>query len=211
MINNAQFRAARALLGLSQKEVAEQSGISSVTLSRIETGEHTPEGKTVKGLQSFYEDRDIEFKDGGAIPRRTGIVIYEGQEGFRDFMDDVYRTALTEVKQNICIFNGMPKEFIKWLGADWYKEHSIRMQKIKVRYTFRVIVQDEENALIGSDFAEYRHIDTNLFGHSSIYVYSNRVAIITFSDTVRIIRIDREEFADSQRILFELVWGATYE
>jgi hypothetical protein len=57
--NAISFQAARALLGLKQAEVAEQSGISKNTISKLELGEVWP--NLVEQLRDFYVGSGIEF------------------------------------------------------------------------------------------------------------------------------------------------------
>lgn len=63
----AQCRAARALLGLEQGEVAEAAGIARATLIDFEKGQREPRLGTVKAIQSALEARGIVF-----IPENGG-------------------------------------------------------------------------------------------------------------------------------------------
>lgn len=69
MITSAQMRAARALLGIDQAELAEKSGVSLPTIQRMETS-----GGTVRGVVQTLE-RVIDAFD------RLGVtLIGEGAE-----------------------------------------------------------------------------------------------------------------------------------
>ena len=65
-----QMAAARALLGLTQKEVAEGSGVALSTVKRVEGARDADEGfanirvSSLKRLLAFYEARGIEFTHG---------------------------------------------------------------------------------------------------------------------------------------------------
>lgn len=62
MITIAQIRAARVMLGLKQKDLAEKSGISVATLNNIERGAQTdPKISTLKAIQRALEKDGIEF------------------------------------------------------------------------------------------------------------------------------------------------------
>lgn len=66
-----QLRAARALLRMSQQDLAEQSGVSLPTIKRIEvmSGEIGAHTSTIRALQSALEAAGIAFIDqngGGA-------------------------------------------------------------------------------------------------------------------------------------------------
>lgn len=64
MISVAQIRAARALLGLTQKDLAELAGISLGTLNNIERGtQGDPKLSTMKAVQRALEAAGVEFTD----------------------------------------------------------------------------------------------------------------------------------------------------
>jgi transcriptional regulator with XRE-family HTH domain len=63
LVNGAQARAARALLGLAQDQVAKAAGIGISTLRRIEANDGAPEAhaNTMVQLWRFYDQNGIEF------------------------------------------------------------------------------------------------------------------------------------------------------
>ena len=68
MITAAQLRAARALLGLDQRELAERSGLSLPTIQRMEASDGTVRG-TVDSLVKLID----------ALERAGVILLDEGQ------------------------------------------------------------------------------------------------------------------------------------
>jgi transcriptional regulator with XRE-family HTH domain len=68
-ITPAQCRAARALLGWSQKELAEKAGISAVAVNQFETGISEPRRSTLEVVRRAFERAGVVFIDengGGA-------------------------------------------------------------------------------------------------------------------------------------------------
>ncbi len=62
MITLEQIKAARAMLQLSQKELATKAGIAIATLNNIERGAQTdPKLSTIKAIQQTLEKEGIEF------------------------------------------------------------------------------------------------------------------------------------------------------
>ena len=63
MLSGAQIRAARALLGISSKELAELSGVGWATIRRFEIADGVPEGResTLSRLMESLEAKGIEF------------------------------------------------------------------------------------------------------------------------------------------------------
>lgn len=71
LVSIRQIKAARALVGMSQAELAEASGISLPTIKRLETGEGDLRGRatTAEAITSALQGRGVEFiqpdKSGG--------------------------------------------------------------------------------------------------------------------------------------------------
>jgi len=78
-----QVIAARGLLGISQVELAERSGVSVVTIRRFEADADRPDSSrsmrlaTMVTLVNFFEASGIEFRDEGD---RYGVLRTKKQE-----------------------------------------------------------------------------------------------------------------------------------
>lgn len=208
MIGSSQIRAARALLGMSQKEAAEGAGISNQTLSGVEGGGSDPSTDTSRKLQTFFEGCGLEFIEPDGVRKRPADREYKGESGLRAFFDDVYEVA--RHGGNIELWNGVPSLLVKFAGAEFYEKHRQRMTAIKERYSIRVIVKEGEDNLIGSTFAEYRHISPEMFERDhTIYIYGDRVGLFTFTeDDVSIKIVTGQKLADSIRAMFNFAWEA---
>ena len=67
MITPAQIRAARALLGWSQTELATASGISVISVKNIERGATDPRSSTLAAFQAAFETAGVVFLDPGDV------------------------------------------------------------------------------------------------------------------------------------------------
>ena len=67
MIIPAQIKAARALLGVTQAQLAEMAGISKTALVNIEAGSSDPKSSTLDRIQTALENLGAVFipKNGG--------------------------------------------------------------------------------------------------------------------------------------------------
>lgn len=203
-----QIRAARALIGWSQKDLADNSGLSQTGIARIENGTNHPNSSTIAKITAAFDKVDVEFIGDSGVRKRTGEVrTLRDEDGFKEFMNDVYRVA-KEAGGEICIFNGKPDMFYKWLGKDWYEYHSKRMFAIKDKFALKIIIKSGDSMMIAGSFAEYRWFPEELFNEQTIYVYGNKLAFLTFSDdSVDIKIMDQKEFANSFRVLFDIAWS----
>ncbi len=64
MITPEQIRGARAMLGLTQAELAERAGISKTGLNNIEGGSSDPKASTLSAIQRVLEEAGVEFTNG---------------------------------------------------------------------------------------------------------------------------------------------------
>jgi transcriptional regulator with XRE-family HTH domain len=64
MMTPPQSRAARALLGWSQEQLAAAAHVSSNTVRNFESGKSIPMYNTLAGIQRALEDAGVEFTNG---------------------------------------------------------------------------------------------------------------------------------------------------
>ena len=69
MLESAQIRAARALLGWRQEDLSKASGVGTATIQRIEKTNRPITGyvSTLVRIQAAFEQAGIEFIDGDEI------------------------------------------------------------------------------------------------------------------------------------------------
>ena len=206
-ITTAQIRGARGILNWSQQDLAKRTGISATSIGSIENGITSPRENTLIAIKKAFEDNGIEFTDREGV-RRTdeNIATYVGTPGIRRFFDDVYETT-RKLDSDICLFNGVPHNLIKWLGEDWYKKHAERMRELSGNFVFKIIVEEGENLFIANGFAEYRWFPKSSFNERTIYCYGDKVGFLHFSKDNVVIHVMRQaEVADSIRVLFDIAW-----
>jgi transcriptional regulator with XRE-family HTH domain len=94
MIKPEQIRAARALLRLDQRDLAQQAGISVATLRRLEAENAVASvaPRTLSTVQRTLEAAGVEFIPGG-VRRRHTRTPEEKEALFRDIMAIAHRTA----------------------------------------------------------------------------------------------------------------------
>ncbi len=63
MITPQQIRGARAMLGMTQAELAQSAGISTTGLNNIEKGNADPKASTLKAIQTALEAAGVLFID----------------------------------------------------------------------------------------------------------------------------------------------------
>lgn len=206
-INPHQLRSARAYLDVSRNDVADATNIGVQTISDLENGKtSSPRTSTLDTLRLYYESKGLEFTDdGGLRPSKVRVRQYEGAEGFRQFMDDVYEVAKTQGGE-ICLHNAKPSNWLKWLGEEWNKFHTNRMLEIKNNMDFKITNGTNDYLMIGKH-AEYRWLPEEMWNDQSFYAYGDRIALLNFEeDSVHIVVMYNKRFADGFRSLFNVAW-----
>lgn len=72
MITPAQAKAARALLGWSQEDLAKRSGVVRRTLMSFETGMRDPRQETIQKIVEAFERAGVRFVNG---PDMQGVLL----------------------------------------------------------------------------------------------------------------------------------------
>lgn len=207
MITPSQCRAARALLNWSQPELADKCDMHVQTISNFENETSTPSKTTLLKITTVFQQQGIALLENDGIQRVHNITKqYEGADGFRTFMDDVYETARA-VGGEFCLLNAKPDNWIKWLGQDWMDYHSKRMAEIIDNFTFRITAQEGDRNFISSQFAEYRWVPKKIWNQHSYYAYGDKIAFLNFEGgNVHILVLTHKHFAQTHKFLFNLVW-----
>ena len=65
MITRAQIRAARALIGWTQTDLAQASGISQVAIKNFERGATDPRASTLTSIQDALDEAGVIFLEPG--------------------------------------------------------------------------------------------------------------------------------------------------
>lgn len=207
-ITPQQLRSARAYLDVSRNEVAEATKVGVQTLADLENGKtDNPRTSTLDTLRLYYEAKGLEFSDDGGIrPSKIRVQQYQGAEGFKSFMNDVYEVTKTQGGE-ICLHNAKPDNWIKWLGVEWNTMHTNRMLEIKQKLDFKITAGHDDYQMIGKH-AEYRWLPREMWNDQSFYAYGDRFALLNFEeDSVHIVVMHNRKFADGFRTLFNVTWN----
>ncbi|PZO86659.1 MAG: XRE family transcriptional regulator [Micavibrio aeruginosavorus] len=206
-ITTAQIRGARGILNWSQQDLAQRTGISATSIGSIENGQTTPRASTLETIRHTLERNGIEFLGMDGVRQQSEFIkTYTGTPGFRDFMDHLYETAKTYGGE-IVLFNANPVNWYKWLGEEWFKAHSKRMQDLGDKISFRITSKEGENLFISRDFAEYRWFPAEMFNDRALYSYGDNLAFVNFDENeVSVVVLKQTDFAKAFQVLFNIAW-----
>jgi transcriptional regulator with XRE-family HTH domain len=198
------------MLDVSQGHVAEHLGIAANTLSKIESGQSDVSMSRMSEIQRFYEREGIAFTENDGVKwSREEIQIYEGQDQFNAFMDDVYETAKT-VGGEFCVFNAKPDNWIVMMGEESYKNHSNRMAELGDKIHVKITAKKGNHNFISKAFAKYKWVPEEMFNAKSFYAFGDKIAFMNFDQDdlykSRILVLKHADFAQGFKILFNIAW-----
>jgi transcriptional regulator with XRE-family HTH domain len=207
-ITSAQIRAARGLLNLSQKELADRAGISLNLLNNIERGVANPKPASVKAIRKALEHEGIEFLEENGVRERGEKFEFrtiEGQEILRKYYKDLLRTFAT--KQGEILYMGIDND--RMFHADplklaAYKTFEQEIHKMGV--TERLLFKEGDTNFM-SDVNVYRWVPKDLFTEIPVTIYGENVAIILWGPPSRMLIIRNKAIADTFRRQFEAMWA----
>ncbi len=210
-----QIRAARALIGWSQKDLADNSGLSQTGIARIENGTNKPNSSTISRITEAFDRADIEFIGENGVRKRTNEVrILHGKNAMSDFLDDVYEVSATygtkDKPTEVFLSNVVHQNWVKWMGDERWKEHTDRMTKDKDLMDVRIIIKEGDMNFPASAYAQYKWIEEKFFNEKSFYSYHDRLAFLDFDGEELTISIMKQpDFARGYRDLFLISWNTT--
>jgi DNA-binding XRE family transcriptional regulator len=206
-VKGRQIRAARALLGWQSTFLAEKVGLARETISKIEDESVQPRAKNLADIVRVFDENGIEFIDNLGVrfkPRR--LEVYEGDAGFREFIDDLYAFAQS-THAEICVSGVDETAFIHHLGQTFADQHVARMTALG-DVTVRCLICEGDTDVFCDSFNEYRWAPSSLFSAVPFYVYGKKFAVVIFEDNqVMVVVIDSEPVAKAYRKQFELIWA----
>lgn len=169
-----QIRAARALLGWNQHDLAKIAGISELSVINIEGGKTSPKQETLDRILSAFALSGVVITDDSVEFRESSTLSLSGKDWYMRLMDDMERTsAMTP--------NAKEKEWI-FFHADARRGTPEEVERMKRCHRngqkMRGFVE-EGSPLFLSDLSTYRHVPQEYYIEDSLAIcYGDKVAIL---------------------------------
>ncbi len=210
-ISIAQVKAARSLLGWSQKDLSIKSGVPLQIIQNIDAGrKKSPAQDEWDAVTETIENAGIEFIECDGVRRKQEYIKkFKGSAGFKEFMEMVYEEA-NKNGGNFCIYNASPSKWKLLVNDDWNKMHIARMTEVFKRGNlhFRITCPYSDANFMGRDYAEYRYIPNEKWNERSFYIFGQYVAILIFNKKdVEIILFRDRIVADTFLDIFNTIWN----
>lgn len=204
MMTIGQLRAARALLNLSQNELAELAGISGTSLSAIEREAKAPRAQTLANLQSVLEGRGIEFTEGHGVRLAEHVfdirIFNKTQQASIEYHNDILATLKAK--------GGF---FLALSYRDTYADEKLRRvqfdyfcKMLKFGFRERIILPENNAECYGPrQVSEYRLLKPELFGQMEVLLYGDKFVI---NEPSRVVVMHSKTVTDAFRKQFDFYW-----
>jgi DNA-binding XRE family transcriptional regulator len=216
MIVGKQIRAARALLDLSQEELAEHAGLTPQAIRRIEDGAVQPREGTISDIVRVFNDHGVEFTDNHGVKfAPEGLNVLNGPNGLSQFLDGVYE-YLQRHGGEVMVTGVLDHQWTKHGGEHIVSVHIPRMTKLcaeRKDITVYSLCPEGTRKFDYDGYTQYRSQPRELFESVPFYVYGDNLAIIVFQSDPppKIILIRSKVVAEAYRKQFKQLWNLANE
>lgn len=207
MISASQIRAARALLGWSQQQVAEAVQMTTAALSRIESSQTRGRASTLQRIEAVFTQTGIDFLSDNGVQlrqRSVGIVEHDGEDAVQNMQNDLYIAMLAK-EETTMYLNGVDER--KFMQAN--SDHLLKTQKRLKKSGFKqeILIQNNDSYFVmPPEVATYRWVSSELFGLIPTIIYANKVAIIFWGPPTQVVIMESKALAETYRKQFKALW-----
>ena len=206
MITIEQCRGARGILGWTQQELADASGLSKTAINNFEKQHSDIKAESLKAIRMAFESADIEFLDKYGVRKKTqDIQILSGDHALDSLLHDIYMSC--DKHSNELIICELQQNFFDKLTSIQVKKHASMIQKLGVEQRI-LSTSKPTKPNIDLENTEQRILsekEYSMFGQST-YIYNNKVAIVLWDQSM-IILTKSAKAHNAEKSRFERIWA----
>ena len=201
-ISADQLKAARALLGWSQADLAKKSGYSLPAINNIERGLYKAHSATMEDIIQTFEQNGIQFLDGPGVRLENSnlrIKCYEGADAIHYLFQKI-GIALEENDSELLIC-GVDEKFLK---ENYAKELSKLQKRLK---TNPVRILTYKRFSEGLSFPQFRKkIAADEMPLLPCFIYAGRVATVLLENPVHVMILYNDKLTQDYIHYFDYLW-----
>lgn len=203
MITISQCRAARGLLGWTQQDLADASGLSKTAINNFEKGHSDIKAESLNAIRLAFESASIEFMaDEGLRRRAESAQILKGHNALSNLLDDIYETMKTIGGE--VLISHVDESFTAQVSPKKILEHLDRMKSHGI--SGRVLCTEGSGSILAPD-GHYRWLPkSSIMTTVTTFVYGPKVAF-ELCDNTMIIVVSSREASNFERLRFEKIWA----
>ncbi|MCP4395568.1 MAG: helix-turn-helix transcriptional regulator [Alphaproteobacteria bacterium] len=205
------IKAARAYLDWSQEELAKRVGMSTKGLINIEKRASNPSQAVLNKIMLAFLDEGISFAStGGFLANQSLFRVLEGEDGFREFFDELIAVAQTEEGKEFLGGGVNEEDFINRLTEfdilDKYEKGLGEAED----FTFKIMTSKKfVKGPFDAKYIQAKALPDDMFVSFPVYIYGNKVALLLLHAT-KVFIISDKQLTDSYREQFNELWNSPY-
>ncbi len=197
-----QIRAARALIGWSQGDLAEHAGLSQTGIARIENGSNQPNSTTLEKIVSAFDDVGIIFILGGVQKAQDTLTILDGEDSLRKLQDDIYHTL--KINKGEVLLLGVNE--IMANEKENYEYTKMHIKRLKdAGISERILIKEGKKEFIAPK-SWYRTIPQEYFSPHTVFIYDEKIALALRTPHNKVLILENIFFSDSIKSFFNMLW-----
>ncbi len=206
MLTIEQCRAARGLLGWTQQDLADASGLSKTAINNFEKGHSDIKADSLRAIREAFESSEIEFQqDNGLRKRSEQTRMIKGRQALSGLLEDI-RNTMTNQNSDILIMNADTSLATKVTSQKLFdhiqflKQNDIRQRVLCAKNTKNVLSPDDD----------CRWLDTPYQNQAMLtFIYGTKVAMQLWDEAMLIV-IDSPEAVAAETKRFETLWAQAH-
>lgn len=202
MITIEQCRAARGLLGWTQQDLADQTGLSKTAINNFERGLADTKQVSLLLIRDAFEKGGAEFPTPHSVGRKIeDVSILKGESANTSLWDDIFET-LKQDGGEVLISSVDEKRVLKD-NAEGIERHLARLAEHNI--TERMLACEGDDTFL-QPIDCYRWINKELFAAlSPTFIYGDKVAMKLWKEKMIII-VKSPDAASAERRRFNYLW-----
>lgn len=179
-VSPEQIKAARSLLAWTQDDLAQESGVSSKTINKLENGEGISIGRLIE-IKKSLEGKGIEFLGNKGVIRNTDDPKnYGGPEGCDQVYEDMLFTAKKHGGEILAMYK-TAEHLARSLGVTNYANLE-RLERLSKYATVRCLLTDARNSSLSVPCVQFRAISQPVHNIWSTFVCGDKHVIVFMKD-----------------------------
>ena len=199
MITIEQIRAARALKGWGQVELAERTGLTQVTVASIESGKSKGSPASMQAITTAFQNAGVEFIEGGVRFNTNFINLLTEKDSYLSLLDDVFFT-LRDSGGEVLFFGSDERR-----STDAVNKKLVQLRKANIK--MRSLISEGNTYLLGP-LEEYRYVPTELATTDVSVIYTDKVAFILDNKPhYQVLLLKNQYVSNDHKRTFDYFWG----
>ncbi len=208
MPTGKQVRAARVLAGWDAEHLAQSTGLTAVTILKIERDEAMPRPATMEKIVRAFDKEGIEFTDNQGVRfKPTGVTVYDGVAAFEDFHEFLY-LHLKQHGGEVCLSIYDEPSLAKYRKDP--EIHRSRMRELvgSGKVTFRILTTQSSWNTRG--YIQFKWLRNQRPLPTGFYAFGDCLALVSFVDpqSPYVVVLQSGPMTEAYRQGFNIAWDS---